>query len=388
MQRPTLGLNRWDMTTPASFAADVAHAETLGWGQALVLCNPLMTWDPYVVLALAGQATANIGLAPFIDNPVLRDPAILANSISTVDSIAPGRARLVLGVGDTAVRFLGKRPATVAELESAVVRARALLASDSVEVGSTRPAHLHDPRPVPVWVAAGGPRTIQMAGRSADGLYLRAGRHPANLQRAVEAIRLGATEADRPADVGVGLVLHTITSQKPDEISSISRSMAAGFYEYSPGLFEAAGIPWDGPPLKDLKRQVWPDFHHAPDLKASGECVSFLPEEAANGFSLFGTPSDIADQLRSAIAAVGMVDVVVPHPVPTPLPGSDFPAGSPMRYGPLSESTGYGLPRVTVCPPRCQRCGWRRRRSDGEHRSIDGHMCLEFVSTPAGRFGS
>ena len=326
MQRPTLGLNRWDMTTPASFAADVAHAETLGWGQALVLCNPLMTWDPYVVLALAGQATANIGLAPFIDNPVLRDPAILANSISTVDSIAPGRARLVLGVGDTAVRFLGKRPATVVELESAVVQARALLAGDSVEVGSTRPAHLHDPRPVPVWVAAGGPRTIQMAGRSADGLYLRAGRHPANLQQAVDAIRLGATQADRnPADVGVGLVLHTITSQKPDEISSISRSMAAGFYEYSPGLFEAAGIPWDGPPLKDLKRQVWPDFHHAPDLKASGDCVSFLPEEAANGFSLFGTPRDIADQLRSAIAAVGKVDVVVPHPVPTPPPGSDFP---------------------------------------------------------------
>jgi hypothetical protein len=53
--------------------------------------------------------------------------------------------------------------------------------------------------------------------------------------------------------------------------------------------------------------------------------VSFLPEEAANGFSLFGNPRDIADQLRSAIATVGKVDVVVPHPVPTPPPGSDFP---------------------------------------------------------------
>jgi 5,10-methylenetetrahydromethanopterin reductase len=321
-----LGLNRWDMTSPASFATDVAHAETLGWGQALVLCNPLMTWDPYVVLAMAGQKTANIGLAPFIDNPVLRDPAVLANSISTVDCVAPGRARLVLGVGDTAVRFLGKRPATVAELEEAVVQARTLLNGDTVNVGSTRPARLHDPRQVPVWIAAGGPRTIQMAGRAADGLYLRVGRHPANLQHAVEAIRLGATEAGRnPADIGVGLVLHTITSQKPDEIRSISRSMAAGFYEYSPGLFETAGIPWSGPPIKDLKRLVWPDFHHAPDLKASGDRVSFLPEEAANGFSLFGNPSDMADQLRSAIAAVGKVDVVVPHPVPTPPPGSDFP---------------------------------------------------------------
>jgi len=46
-----------------------------------------MTWDPYVMLAIAGQSTTNIGLAPFIDDPVLRDPAVLANSISTVDDI-------------------------------------------------------------------------------------------------------------------------------------------------------------------------------------------------------------------------------------------------------------------------------------------------------------
>lgn len=325
MPLPVLGLNRWDVTTPAHFAADVARAEELGWGKALLLCNPLMTWDPYVMLAIAGQATETIGLETFIDNPVLRDPAILANSIATVDVIAPGRARLVLGVGDTAVRFLGKRPATVAGLESAVIEARSLLAGNPVNVSSARPARLHDPRPVPVWIAAGGPKTIQMAARSADGVYLRVGRNPLNLHRAADAIRAGAAETGRdPAEVGVGLVLHTITSQDPVEIAAISRSMAAGFYEYSPKLFETAAIRWSGPPVEDLKQLVWPDFHHAQDLVESGNLVNFLPEEAADGFSLFGTPSEIAGQLREAIAVLGKVDVVVPHPVPTPPPSSTY----------------------------------------------------------------
>ena len=69
-----------------------------------------------------------------------------------------------------------------------------------------------------------------------------------------------------------------------------------------------------------------PDFHHARDLVAAGQVVAFLPDRAAEGFSLYGTPRDIADQLRAAIASVGVnVDIVVPHPVPMPAPDSDYP---------------------------------------------------------------
>jgi hypothetical protein len=102
--------------------------------------------------------------------------------------------------------------------------------------------------------------------------------------------------------------------------------MAAGFFEYSPALFEIPGIPWDGPPIETLKTKVQPDFHHATDLVAAGNTVAFLPEQAAEGFSLFGTARDIADQLGAAIEAVGgPVGVVVPHPVPTPPADSDYP---------------------------------------------------------------
>jgi len=322
-----LGLNRWDWASPERFAASVARAEALGWDDALVPTNPLANFDTYVLLACAALRTDRIRLAPFLDNPVLRHPAVLAGATTTVDAVSSGRAHLVLGVGDTAVRFLGLRPATIAELERAVTMCRRLLAGEPMDVGTGRPARLFRPAQIPVEIAAGGPRTLRMAGRTADGVFLRVGRNTANLRAAMENVRAGVAEAGRdPGSLTINLVIHTITSQDPKDIAAISRSMAAGFFEYSPALFDIPGIPWEGPPIEALKKTVQPDFHHATDLVAAGNAVAFLPEQAAQGFSLFGTARDIADQLRAAMEAVGgQVGVVVPHPVPTPPADSDYP---------------------------------------------------------------
>ena len=320
------GLNRFDWTSTDAFAADVRRAEDLGFGYALIPWNPLARPDPYMQLAVAAGRTSRIRLGLLLDNPVLHHPAASASAIATLDEISAGRAMLTYGIGDTAVRWLGRRPARLSELEEATVLARRLLAGDAVDVGAVRPARLRHARPVPVWIAAGGPKTIEMAARVADGVFLRVGRHPANLRAAIARVRNGARAARRnPDDIGIGLIFHTVASDDSEEIRAISRSMAAGYYEYSPALFEIPGLPWSGPPVEELKRQVYPDFHHAPDLVAAGNLVSFLDDETAASFSLFGSGGDIASQLRAAIEIVGRVDIVVPHPVPMPLPGVPVP---------------------------------------------------------------
>src|SRR5258708_27261029 len=57
---------------------------------------------------------------------------------------------------------------------------RALLDGHAVDVGAREPARLPHHRPVPIWIAAGGPRTLRMAGGVADGVFIRVGTHPAN----------------------------------------------------------------------------------------------------------------------------------------------------------------------------------------------------------------
>ena len=342
---PAFGLNRFDYSTPQAFAADARRAEVLGWDYAFIPSSPLLLKDPYVNLAFAAVETSRIGLGPLIETPMMRNPAVMASSISTIDSLAPGRTLLGYGVGDTAVRLIGKRPTRVAELEEATKLTRRLLTGEEVEVNAARPAVLRHARPVPVWIAAGGPRTLRMAGRVADGVFIRVGRHEANIRVAIEAVHRGALEANRdPDDIRIALILHTILIEDPDRAALISRSMAAGYYEYSPMLFEPPGFSWNGPDIEELKKDVWPDFHHAADLEASGRKVSFLSDDIANAFSLFGTPEMIAEQLYQVLSFGHKIDMVIPHPMPTPnprSPGPDFIERVPLEVIPkLKELAG------------------------------------------------
>jgi len=319
MSSVALGLNRWDWRSVEHFAASVARGEAAGIEYAFQPVNPLLAQDPYVLLAAAARETSTVRLGPLLETPMVRPGAVAAGSIATLDEVSDGRALLTYGVGDTAVRMLGQRPARLAELEEATVQARSLLAGDAVDVGARAPAQLRHARPVPVWLAASGPKSLRMAGRVADGVWMRVGTHPANVRHAVEQIRLGMADAGRDADeVGLGLIVHTCRSQDPAEVRAIARAMAAGFYEYAPALFDPPGFEWNGPSIEELREQVYPDFHHAADLVGAGRVVDFLPDDVAASFSFFGTANDIAAQIDAILQEVPEISIVVPHPVPMP----------------------------------------------------------------------
>jgi 5,10-methylenetetrahydromethanopterin reductase len=344
MKSPRFGLNRFDARSIDGFAADVRRAETLGWDAAFQPDSQLRRRDTYVLLAAAARATERITLGPLLANPVNRHPTVTASSIATIDELAPGRVLLGWGVGDTAVRLAGLRPARVKELEASTRLMRALLDGEAVDIGAAQPARLPHHRPVPIWIAAGGPRTLRMAGGVADGVFIRVGTHPANLAAAIAAIRAGATEAGRePSAVRLGVVLHTVLVDEPQRALTMAKSIAAGYYEYSPALFEPPKLAWTGPDPETLKRQhrVWPDFHHAPDLEVSGRVVDFLPGSAAEAFSLRGGSAAVADQLVALLRpAPAELDYVVLHPIPNPTMPDD-----PER-GYMARMAREVLPRV------------------------------------------
>src|SRR5438477_5378562 len=197
MKIPRFGLNRFDARSVDAFAADVKRCETLGWDAAWQPDSQLRRRDTYVLLAAAARVTERITLGTLLANPMNRHATVTASSIATIDELAPGRVVLGWGVGDTAVRLAGLRPARVKELEATTTLMRALLDGQEVEVGAARPARLPHHRPVPIWIAAGGPRTLRMAGAVADGVFIRVGTHAANITTAVDAIRAGAVAAGR-----------------------------------------------------------------------------------------------------------------------------------------------------------------------------------------------
>src|SRR2546430_11705734 len=136
MKIPRCGLNRFDARSVDAFAADVKRAEALGWDAAWQPDSQLRRRDTYVLLAAAARATERIMLGPLLANPVNRHPSVTASSIATIDELAPGRVLLGWGVGDTAVRLAGLRPARGKELEAATRLMRALLDGKAGEGGA------------------------------------------------------------------------------------------------------------------------------------------------------------------------------------------------------------------------------------------------------------
>lgn len=314
------------MTGPKGFAESARRAESLGWSMGLLPCNPLSVSDPYICLALAAEATEHIQLGTLLDTPVIRHPSALAGSIATVARLAPGRIHAGLGVGDTAVRFNGLAPANVAAIEEAVRTTRALLNGESLEVGALKPARLVHAEKAPVWVAAQGPKNLKMAGRVADGVWIRVGRDAGNLAMAWNAVKAGLDEAGRSQDsIQIGLIFHTAVCDDPDAARLMGKSIAAGYYEYSKFLFDQPRLSWSGDDPHELRKTVYPDFLHHRDLVFAGIQVDFLEDRAADAFALFRTWQDIARQLNETLAATDIpVEYVLTHPMLPPGSKVDF----------------------------------------------------------------
>jgi len=128
------------------------------------------------------QATSRVELATSVTAPLFRyHPALIAQAAATVDRLSGGRFRLGVGTGEAINEAplgydfpgYGER---IARMEEALHIIHGLLAGEKLDVEGTyysaHAAKLYSPPlgEVPVWMAAGGPKSATFAGLHADGL--------------------------------------------------------------------------------------------------------------------------------------------------------------------------------------------------------------------------
>jgi alkanesulfonate monooxygenase SsuD/methylene tetrahydromethanopterin reductase-like flavin-dependent oxidoreductase (luciferase family) len=134
-----------------------------------------------------------------VTNPVSRDPIVLASAFATLQDLTGGRMLCGIGRGDSAVRVLKRRPATVAATEHAATVVRMLGSGEPMDVDGVQAQIKWAPRkPLPVYVAAYGPRMLEVAGRVGDGVIIECvDQH--YISWALEHVRRGAESAGRDA---------------------------------------------------------------------------------------------------------------------------------------------------------------------------------------------
>ena len=86
----------------------VSQAEQAGATHFGVGEGPLLFSDPYQFLALAARDTSRIKLGTWVTNPLTRITPVTANSIATLNSLAPGRVFMGMGTANNAMRSMGR----------------------------------------------------------------------------------------------------------------------------------------------------------------------------------------------------------------------------------------------------------------------------------------
>ena len=207
---PTHGL-RIDVNDPtnlplAESSRFAVRAEELGFTGVGMPDHPHTGRDVFVRLALAAQQTARVTLFPSVANPVTRHPKMLATEAATLAELVPGRACLMIGSGDLAVRYLGEPGATTSAMRDAAETIRRTLATE-----------LAPAAPVPVYINASSPRMLEAAGAAADGVYAMVGVDPEVVGTAMEHVEAGSREAGREPDsiaVALGLPVFMADSEE------------------------------------------------------------------------------------------------------------------------------------------------------------------------------
>src|SRR5438552_8728529 len=133
--------------------------------------------------------------------------------------------------GDSALRNIGVPPGGVDLMERYMRAIQTMTAGESYDWDGHAVAFLWMPQssPVPVWIAAEGPRTQRMAGRYADGVVLSNCLTPERLAVAMEHLAAGAAEVGRSVDdIEIWHMCNLIFAKSEDEGINQIRSVLAG----------------------------------------------------------------------------------------------------------------------------------------------------------------
>ncbi len=214
---------------PEQLSEHAQAAEAAGFSMVMAGDNPSVFGEHFASLAIIAVNTNRARVGSFISNTITRHPAVMTSGLATIDALAPGRAYIGLGSGDTAATNLGQKPGSIAQMEHYIRTMRDLLDKGEATYRGA-PVKMAFRRPgLPIFMSAGGPKALRLAGRVADGVFIETGLTPEVIADSRRQLAAGAAEAGRdPADIEIWW--HARAALAEDRQSAIDevRSSIAG----------------------------------------------------------------------------------------------------------------------------------------------------------------
>ena len=279
-------------------AASLWMAEHLGYRQSLVSCTAF------------ALKTGRARVVPTAISPYLWSPVTVAMAMATIAEAAPGRAALALGSGNP--MFLAEAGA---RLERPLVAMREFVAclrqlwsgeagaheGEMFRLDGMRMAFL-PPAPIPLYIAAMGPKMLRLAGRLADGVVLSAGLTADYAARSLAMAEAGAREAGRdPAALGRAAYVYAAVDD--DRAAAVDRLRPKIAFmmrnDFVAPSVAGSGIAVDRAAVKAAIAR-----------RDMGAAAALIPDEAVEAFAVCGAPEDCARRIARYRAA-GIEEIVL-----------------------------------------------------------------------------
>mgnify|MGYP001253521125 CR=1 FL=1 len=293
----------------SDFVDWISLADELGFGGVWVADSQSVFRDAFMALTLFAQRTKHMELGTGVTNIITRHPAVLANSFATLDEISGGRAVLGIGIGDSAIYNIGQKPTKLKRFEEVIAVLRTLMSGQTAHYDGVDIKVSWPPRKVPIVIACTGPKSLQLAGRIADGVLFQVGSDPVLVRYAKKNIEIGAKHGGRElSDIKLYQRLACAVADNREQVRAEARGYAS----------VAAGTIYTGIPKEDMPEELWEDLRimkEQYDYQQHGSMeakqAEFITDRILDAVAIAGTPEEAVPRFKELID-LGVENFVLP----------------------------------------------------------------------------
>ena len=267
----------------------------------------------YISLAIASAYTNRIKFGPGVTNPYLAHPVATAQSVATLNEIAPGRVVCGLGAGDkTTLQMVDveqKKP--LQTIRECVRIIRQITSGKTVEMDGDIfkvngvKLNFKMANSIPVFIGAQGPKMLALAAEIGDGVLINAS-HPRDVESAMTFIKKGAMRANKnPDDLNISAYTSFSVASNYEKAFKAAVPVVAYIVAGSPDMILARhGVPIETATKirESIIHRQWKEifFHIDPDM--------------VEAFSICGTPGTCIEKIHK-LSKVGVNQIVAGSPI-------------------------------------------------------------------------
>jgi 5,10-methylenetetrahydromethanopterin reductase len=252
-------------------------------------------------------------LGPAVVNPYLTHPVLIAANLALLDRTSGGRAYLGVGRGAFFGSIGASQPRPLTAVRECVELVQRLLEGDRAPYRgeifqASEQAYLRFPIPgrrLPVLIGGWGERIARLAGEIADSFKVGGSANPESVAWFRARLDEGAGAAGRdPSAVKLAFGAVTVVDRDGRRAESIARREVAMY------VSAVAHLEPTSPPLAEEILEIEAALASGNERRA-GEVLS---RKTLSRFACFGTPEDIASQLKELFdAGVDLFELGTPH---------------------------------------------------------------------------